>query len=374
MAPFLPSHMGAPLDKRYWPALDGVRAMAIGLVLLCHSVPGARGGGIGVNIFFTLSGFLITSVLLDEFEEEGRVNYLNFYARRALRLFPALLAVALLVALLPNVYRPPLDDSQSRLETIPAALLYTANYYRATGHPLGYLSHTWSLSVEEQFYLVWPVLLVALSIRGRLRRFLPWLIGGLIATRAIMAALHVPGLSDWLSAQADQFAIGAFLAVCLRAGELRWLRARVVGWVGLMVLALLALLGSATHQGVHGSFGMYGGVTAAGVASAALIGNLALAQGGLLNWFFTRRSIVVVGMVSYGLYLYHFPIFEWVQHQRWPSSETYLLEYTLTAVAVTASWLFIETPALRLKSRFRAQRRIADPVETMTAAHAMPKP
>ena len=177
--------MDAPTFRfSYRPALDGMRGLAVVLVVLSHSVRHTEGGGIGVQMFFTLSEFLITSLLLDERARTGSVSLPNFYARRALRLLPPLLIMRALVAALPNVYRTPLDGhSMSRLITIPLALFYMANFGNIYGEGMGYLAHCWSLSVEEQFYIVWPVVALGLLRRGRLRQYLPWLIGGFITLR-----------------------------------------------------------------------------------------------------------------------------------------------------------------------------------------------
>lgn len=142
---------------RYWPQLDGMRTLAVALVLVGHSwVRHFHGAELGVGLFFALSGFLITGLLMDELGRNGRVDLARFTGRRALRLVPALLV--LLAATVP-VLRPPSGD-------VAAALLYYSNWWRAAGHDMGNLGHLWSLAVEEQFYLVWPLILVVAAPRG----------------------------------------------------------------------------------------------------------------------------------------------------------------------------------------------------------------
>lgn len=340
---------------------DGIRALAIALVLICHSVPRATGGASGVNIFFTLSGFLITGLLLAERERYGSVWMGGFYARRLLRLMPPLLAMLLLVACMPNVYGTSHNGfSASLWITIPAALFYVGNYFQAAGEPLGYLSHTWSLGVEEQFYLFWPIGMLALERRGRLRWALPRLIIFFVVLRAVLAAfgMHRYGLADWLTSEADCLLIGALLAVWMRdPGTVAWAKRTSAGWGALGVLSLVCLFASYKSQGMQGTFALYGGITIVGAATAVLIAHLGQRDDGLLSWMFGWAPVVLIGRVSYGIYLYHFVIFQWVQHQRYPSTaKTYVVEYALTAAAVALSWFLVERPALRMKDRFRPDR------------------
>lgn len=149
------------------PALDGIRAIAVLLVMAGHAgVPGVAGGFIGVDIFFVLSGFLITSLLLDEFARTDRIDLKGFWIRRARRLLPALLVMSLVVVAARDLFPP--DAVTSLREDAVAAFLWMANWvfvaqqtdYFSQGAPPSPLQHTWSLGVEEQYYLVWPVLLL----------------------------------------------------------------------------------------------------------------------------------------------------------------------------------------------------------------------
>jgi peptidoglycan/LPS O-acetylase OafA/YrhL len=167
----------------YVPALDGIRAFAVLFVMSYHvgrvfaridpflgrerSWIG-RGGFLGVDLFFVLSGFLITSLLLGEQSKTGRISLGGFYRRRALRLLPALLAMLTVHLLYTVVTGLPLAIET---HSIAAVVLYVANWYRTTGHPLAHgLTHLWSLSVEEQFYVLWPVVtIVVLGVRRSLR-------------------------------------------------------------------------------------------------------------------------------------------------------------------------------------------------------------
>ncbi|HEX7744191.1 MAG TPA: acyltransferase, partial [Micromonosporaceae bacterium] len=162
----------------YQPGLDGVRALAVGAVLLFHGgVAWLPGGFLGVDAFFVLSGFLITSLLLGERDRTGRIDLVAFWARRARRLLPALLVLLLVVVLVSRVLLPGEELPALRWDAL-AALGYVANwrmadrggdYFAQTAAPSP-LQHTWSLGIEEQFYLLWPLLFVALlavSVRRR---------------------------------------------------------------------------------------------------------------------------------------------------------------------------------------------------------------
>lgn len=338
----------------YVRQLDGVRAMAIALVICSHSIRHAEGGGIGVHVFFVLSGFLITSLLLQERAGSGRISFPNFYIRRALRLLPALLLLLVVVALLPNVYIDPARDgsSASRLITIPITLFYGANFANGLGLHMGYLAHAWSLSIEEQFYVLWPIAMVWLVVRGRFITALLVLIPAFAVLRFGMAAAHVKGTIDWLTSHADQLLIGSLLAWWVRAGLPDWIRSSAAGAAALGTLLALTLTGSYTHQGLQGDFGLYGGLTLTAIAAAVLIAHLVAGHGPLLR-VFGLTPLVWLGRVSYGVYLFHFPVFQYVAHQRLSSQAvTIAVEYTATAALVVFSWFAIERPALKLKPRF----------------------
>ncbi|MDQ1519575.1 MAG: hypothetical protein QOI55_648, partial [Actinomycetota bacterium] len=158
----------------YNPALDGIRAFAILAVLGFHYTFRRRllmpGGYLGVDAFFVLSGFLITTLLLAEHSRKSRISLRAFYARRALRLLP-LLAVVLVVAIIVNIVASPLSEGRPSRQAITAAAFYYANWFhlRPAGSELGFLAATWSLSIEEQFYLVWPLLFIGM-LRVGLRK------------------------------------------------------------------------------------------------------------------------------------------------------------------------------------------------------------
>lgn len=296
------------------PVLDGLRSVAVYLVLLFHAGLGAFGGGfIGVDLFFVLSGFLVSNVILSEIDATGRLDVGRFYARRVRRLLPAavlvIVATSLVVVLVkPLVRRIPLvEDAQS-------ALVYVANwnflskqedYFAAYVDESPFL-HFWSLAIEEQFYLLLPVLLVLLVRLSRRHRWvLPTVLALLFAasltSQLVWARLDTTWAYYGTDARFYQLLAGVLLAITLRKVETshRVLPnlAALVGLVGLVVLATSALDLTPSQRGL--------GATA---ASVALLGGLVLAGTGPLVWLFTRPVPVYLGQVSYGTYLWHWPV------------------------------------------------------------------
>jgi len=294
--------------------LDFVRAIAVLLVLLSHSGLGAIGpvqvfdGGLGVEVFFVMSGFLITWLLLGEQSMRGHINLGTFYWRRATRLMPAMVIYLVVGALLLLAQRKPLP-----WEAITAATLYAMNYYQAfTGAQSHYLSHCWSLAVEEQFYLLWPLLLIALQRRGwHLQRSLTVLILSLWALKAVLAlglGMRDEYLYRALETRSDALLVGCLLAVGLQSGG-RWLaffdglaRHRwVLGGIVVSILASITLL----HQTVISKNLL--GYTLEPVLIALLLPLVLIEarRGGWLARALNAPVMVLIGQVSYGIYLYH---------------------------------------------------------------------
>jgi peptidoglycan/LPS O-acetylase OafA/YrhL len=298
------------------PALDGLRTIAVVLTSLVHLVPQAVPGGIfGVDLFFVLSGFLITSILLDHHSLFGRIDLKSFYLRRARRLLPAVvlvLAVFTVVVLLSGPSRRELEVA-AVVDT--AVITYTFNWADIFGHsPPWQTDHLWSLSVEEQFYIVWPIVLVVLlrivSRRSLMTLTLAAAVVSSLVQAAVFAATHSTSWayeSSPLHAQGILF--GCFLAQVFvwRKAErsLHWLAAH--WWpaaTGLAVLIVLALSTGvddpATYEG-----GMALVVVAAGVAIATMVADVEFGTNG--NWLsraLSSRPMVLIGQRSYSIYLW----------------------------------------------------------------------
>ncbi|MCA5922644.1 acyltransferase family protein [Curtobacterium oceanosedimentum] len=355
-----------PLTHRA-PALDGLRTVAILAVVLYHlHVPQFEGGFTGVTVFFVLSGFLITTLLLGERRRTGRVRLGSFWVKRLLRLYPALLAFVVVGLLLWNWVGDYKGASFSAGEAAFIALTYTGNLFRAFWDTTqGVFAHTWSLSMEEQFYLVWPpvlVLLAALRVRRR------WLLTGLGVLVVGASAL------SWASyrtpsggATPDVYfspvlgvvplAIGCALALLLDDERVRVLAAGVLGrvatWLGLGLLVGVLLWIDDDWTRHASTFGVVLPLT--GLVSAVLIGGLVSVRSpvsAVLAWtpvsWFGRR-------VSYSAYLWHplviallgtFAIGPW---------GTVGLVAAVLVVSVGAAYA-VEVPVERFRARARAAR------------------
>jgi peptidoglycan/LPS O-acetylase OafA/YrhL len=265
----------------YRPELDGIRALAILAVIAQHiNIPNTTlAGMVGVNLFFVLSGFLITRILTTELRETGRIDLRRFYERRIRRLVPGLVALLLATGALMLL--------QGRLWEYlgPAfvSLFYISDIAKAIGYDLGYVGHTWSLAMEEQFYLLWPALLIFLP-----RRFLLPAIGvGIVGAVALQVV--VVGVQDNVLAhfrpdvRADAILWGCLVAlVPIRVP--RW--AAAASAVGLLLLCLTFLWPYA--------------IAISSVLSAVLV-----AGAGTLARPLSWRPLVRIGQISYGLYLWH---------------------------------------------------------------------
>jgi peptidoglycan/LPS O-acetylase OafA/YrhL len=343
-------------------ALDGIRGLAVLSILLFHT--GATwfaGGGIGVDVFFVLSGFLITGLLLDERRATGRIRLRAFYARRALRLLPALLLVLAALLLWSFVGGLGSDQAAELRRGIGFTLVYAANLQVAfLGElpPFGLTDHMWSLSIEEQFYLVWPLVLALLLRRQapapRPSRSILIAVLAAAAASALWRAHLWHGPADVKrvyygpDTRADALLIGCALALVASRRTLP--RLPVLALVG-----GLFLLGQVRLDSHLGSFGYEGGYVLTALAAAAVLAGVIGAPGAAPDRVLGWGPLVAVGRISYGLYLWHWPIFLVLNGGRLdlPWLPLQIVRFVVTFAVATASFFLLESPALRLSSRFR---------------------
>ena len=342
----------------YQPALDGLRAVAVVGVLLYHSgLSWAKGGFLGVDVFFALSGFLITSLLLQEYDRWSHLDLLAFWGRRARRLLPAMFLVVIAVAVYAKVYVDEASQSGLRGDSI-SSLLYVANwqfvlqgssYFDQYVAPSP-LKHTWSLAIEEQFYLVFPlVLLILLAWLGRrwLRLALV-LLGGAVLSAWLMAALFVPGEDPSRVYYGTDTRVQTLLVGAALAAALPWLaERRAVRAVApaLSVVSGIAVIGALVWLSDSDSRLYRGGFLLVAVVSTVLIGSVVIGRGPV-RWLLERRAMVRVGVISYGVYLWHWPIFVWLTPDRTHLSAPALLalRFLVTFVVAAVSYEFVEQP------------------------------
>jgi peptidoglycan/LPS O-acetylase OafA/YrhL len=343
------------------PALDGVRGCAIIGVLGLHAGEVLEGGYIGVQVFFVLSGFVITAVLLEEARETSAISLARFYVRRALRLLPALAAVLAFVGVLSLIV-----SEQRWVDHLGRDALATTFYYanwlatRAGNlpHPL---VHTWSLSVEEQFYLLWPPVLALLVFRrAGYRTLMVACVGGVVASAAVRYALFSNGSGVnrayfGTDVRLDAMLVGCALAVAAYAGWLPTSRTaiagvRVAAGIGCVVTAWVAYAVPRTDGVLY-----EGGLTVVAVLSAAIIAAVLLAPEAGLARALTWRPLRYVGTISYGLYLWHLPVLFAVRSAL-PRTSNLVVAPLMVAISLALaalSYQYLEQPFLRLKERLR---------------------
>jgi peptidoglycan/LPS O-acetylase OafA/YrhL len=343
----------------YRPELDGLRGVAVIIVVVYHVGdllwPSGRtwlfpAGALGVDLFFVLSGFLITSLLLAERERRGAVDLRAFGRRRLLRLVPAmvgLLAVVLVVAMTTRRY-----VAVEALSTAGWSLTFTANWAIRDGRPY-VLGHLWSVAVEGQFYVLWAVA-VAVAVRFRHT-------AGVLAVTAVALVAAVAwwrydrieaGESYYLlylatTSRLDAPLIGALAALAVHAGWLDRLRGRAATVVGLAGLA--AVLACATRLRMSDPVLYRGLFSLVAVAAACAVVGAVRSGGGALARGLGVRPLVLAGMLSYSLYLWHVPIFQWLGDATpgWPAPVRSLVGTALAVAAALASYVLVERPFLR---------------------------
>lgn len=315
-----PSRLQAPplltaLQQPRMAGLDALRAVAVLLVIVNHLGPDRIGpvmvfdGSVGVELFFVISGFLITWLLLGEHARHGRIALGAFYQRRVARLLPASLAYVLLGMGLLALREQPIPWG-----AVVSTLLYGTNYYQAfTGAASHYLSHCWSLAVEEQFYLVWPFLLAALLRRGQSpRRALAVSIPLVWLYKAVLIFGFGVGedyLYRALETRMDQLCAGCLLAVLLTAPRWRRLFEQLARWRWPLPALVAGVLLSTTllrETGVVADQQLYGFALETVLLCLLLPLVLIEARGqGMLAACLNAPVLVLIGQISYGMYLYH---------------------------------------------------------------------
>jgi peptidoglycan/LPS O-acetylase OafA/YrhL len=363
LQPGAPGAIPAPGGELgYRPALDGLRAVAISLVFLHHTAaflaPSLQrwffpGGFLGVDVFFVLSGFLITTLLLERHDRERR-PIRTFYLRRALRLLPALIALLLANLLYAIVEGRGVGDA---VRSIAVVLPYVTNWAELAGvHISQYLTHLWSLAIEEQFYLVWPLLLFTALRVWPSRSKLIWLALSIAVLAAAWRAALFESGDPWLriyirtDARADSLAIGAALALMPRVWLARALSSRARSFAGSVALAMVLVAAAGLQPSAAVLY--LGGFSVVAIATAVLIASVMQSESRLGRVLGTR-PLVLLGRLSYALYLWHFAIFQVVAEHTigWSSAARIPVAWALALIAAAASYRCIELPALALKRR-----------------------
>ena len=367
-APGQPAPPVVPFSLGYRPSLDGLRGVSI-LAVMSYHLGLIRGGFLGVDIFFVLSGFLITTLLTDEWIRSGSISFRKFYMRRALRLLPALVVLAITcdfaTVIFARLYWPPeafVPVVFGMAYASLVALFYVTNWVMISGQTLWILGHTWSLSIEEQFYVLWPLCLLALlkwiRHRGLILSFLTLGIAASLILRIALVRAHAPVTRVFvgLDTRFDELLIGCMVGVLCSWGLLATSRRSQLllaagAMAGAATLAVLLWKASSKEPAM-----LQGGLTVAAGSAGVLIADIVARPAGWLARALGREPLVGIGRISYGLYLWHFPIVYGcgaliVDGSR-PDLPRAALAIGLTFVAAIASFRWVERPMLRLKRRF----------------------
>lgn len=326
------------------PALDGVRGIAVLIVVFLH-LHILRGGHLGVDIFFVLSGFLITSLLLNEIDRTGSFSATLFYSKRCIRLLPPLM-ITLILAIIMAWFE---GSAATSYADVFASATYTSNYWHGGDR---YLWHTWSLSLEAQFYLIWPFFVLTISRRDP--RSIYKILSAILVLVFLWRLYVLHGIDeDWgisrtysgLDTRCDTLVAGSFVAFAFRDGAV--INHRTTAYF------LMACVAAVTLTIRPGNFWMHSiGFSLIAISLAYILGYIVSNRKSVISKCLALRPFVYFGNISYGLYLYHFPIMQFLEKD---FRSPLIVGAAVSILAASASWHFLEKPLLgRRPARFSA--------------------
>jgi peptidoglycan/LPS O-acetylase OafA/YrhL len=327
--------------RQYLPQLDGVRALCATLVVAGHSgITHFSGGGmVGVGIFFTLSGFLITRLFLDEYALSGRIDYFAFQKRRLIRLYPALVLFLLVF----TISMPFIAPKTNFLKEVPLTALYLSNFGRMALKAPDFLGHSWTLATEMQFYILWPVVLAGMlsCFPKRLPIALLTLFASLMIWR--FAIKYVGNVSFSRSyfgfdAMAASLVLGGWLAA--QKITTSPMVAAISGFVAIAIAALICLVPTTAMR-------LYNvPAIAATDCCAGLLLVAALQEKSIVAKWLKFPILVRLGIWSYGIYLWHYPIVRFLRMNYSPLV-VFAIAFTLSVAFAALSYHYFETPLRR---------------------------
>ncbi len=347
----------------YIPALDGLRALAVAAVLVYHSGAGwLPGGFLGVEIFFVISGYLITSLLINERASTRDTNLGAFWLRRARRLLPAVFLLIFVVVAYVAVFLP--NELASLRGDAVAAMLYVSNwhlifedqsYFESFARP-SLLQHLWSLAVEEQFYILWPILFATVFSRFKPRVAAAVTLAGVAASATLMFVLYQPGtdpsrLYYGTDTRIGGLLLGAALAFVWRPGGLPRTAIADRGIVDAFgAIAVVGLVAMCVFVGEYDPFLYQGGFVVTGLLTAMLIAAAVHPGPSALKSALGHPALVWIGIRSYSIYLWHWPVFMLTRpgvDVNFDGIALFAFRVAITLVLAEASYRFVETPIRR---------------------------
>jgi len=327
----------------YVASLDGLRAVAVILVMMLHAnFKLGWSGGLGVSVFFALSGFLITTLLLEEFSNSGTISFKGFYIRRTMRLFPPLYLMLLMVLAYALLFRSG-TEQKLIVHDVMSSAAYVYNICWAWGWGIKelLLYHTWSLGVEEQFYLLWPAILYAF-LKCKQLNLLKYLLAVFIALVWMLKSMHLfPGLASSIIKEAIFIGcLGALVRFTATKENI------INGFTATILLFIILVLGIAPLKFTTQYNTVFNLVS---IFSILIILYLVESRNGLLNNLLSNRTIVFLGKISYSLYLWHLPVFRlFYYHSSLPPFISFAAKFIVSFILAIASWYLIEQRATAL--------------------------
>ena len=352
--------LGVGTQLSYMPALDGIRAVSILGIMFNHSgFAWAAGGIISVNVFFVLSGFLITLLLMKEWTRSGTIRLRAFWARRARRLLPALFVLLGAIGLY-ALWFAPSGTQSSLLGDGLSTLFYFSNWHQIiTGQSyfvqvsaLSPLLHTWTLAIEEQFYIVWPlVVLGVLKLTRSPRVLLVVTVLGVLASATEMALIFHPGMDPsrlyyGTDTRAQDILVGAAAGILLTGRAAATGRRARIGFSSMAVVAVAVFVWEWSKINGSASLPYRGGFLLADVMVGLVIVGVTKAPAGIPSRILSVRPLTFIGRISYGLYLWHWPVILVLNNARTGLQDyrLFALRFVVTFVIAVLSWYLVETP------------------------------
>jgi peptidoglycan/LPS O-acetylase OafA/YrhL len=357
-------HQLAHRPMGHLPVLDGLRGVAIATVFMVHLyAPLFPGGSSGVMLFFVLSGFLITKLALEEADRTGGLSLSQFYIRRLFRIFPPLFVLLAFLLVASFTFMSDVGEPLRREITLAAGSMGNLWPVFYGFEPRGALGHTWSLGIEEQFYLVWPIVLCVVPMAFRAtRRFAAWFAAVALASLLIGRVL-VAGVLDyphWLSIPFLDFeglALGCLLAAMLHTDDAgRW---RIPSWLFALAFAVLTFdFFGADRYLARDTYDVRGVVLS--LCFAVVLAELVTNRENIFAGPLQSAPMRWLGQLSYSLYLWHAVIFTIISEERLPDAPWLVIHVSKVVLSFAVAWLsyrYIEQPAIELGRRLRQRQR-----------------